>query len=567
MIACFVLFLFGLSNSQSNDTIVIFYPGTEVWHLTGSKYNTTAWYATVKDKSEQYLTYGPYTNKSNKDNEFCGPNHDLITTFTLQIDNNYADNITVISLDIHDAQNNKILKTTNVYRYDFGYSNSPQDFNVSFTNPNCSTSLEFRVFYHCCSEIIHFKTTLYLNIIDLNSKMHQFWLNSHHYNFQLITNQSIRFGTNDNGYSYAQANEGSFIRIHPSTGIWYLFHRETNYISVPSYCSKIGFNAIFRILVRYSTDNGNIWSSPTIVAQPVADTYSECAIVDGGAYYDQEINTWYYLSQCLARSGGWTLCLYYTKNDIPWNVTWIAKQQNPVVKGGELFSQICNLKGSHCGPHTVDEGTPEIVNKLYGFYYVTFHGYDYNANIAVRGIAKTRDFMIWYMFGYDIPGDVIYSPLDCNGENGKNVWNNIKFNTSTGCVGGGAGTILYDGNYYYHIIETMDEALTCDTSLGAQNWVEAILRLPTFDGVSGTWEQLHDGSNVVANEPIVVPWKVYGCGLQYQRLFKNDIDGSVYFSIWINDFSNGYNEMHVYQLVDVVTNNVTLPIVVQPLFN
>ncbi len=42
----------------------------------------------------------------------------------------------------------------------------------------------------------------------------------------------------------------------------------------------------------------------------------------------------------------------------------VPNAANPVVKGGQLWSQICSGKNKHCSPNdTVDEGTPDIVMK------------------------------------------------------------------------------------------------------------------------------------------------------------------------------------------------------------
>ena len=59
--------------------------------------------------------------------------------------------------------------------------------------------------------------------------------------------------------------------------------------------------------------------------------------------------------------------------------------------GGELWSQICAGNGKHCTVDTTDEGTPDIIEKRLGYYYVSFHGYDCDANKAARGVAKTSD--------------------------------------------------------------------------------------------------------------------------------------------------------------------------------
>ena len=387
--------------------------------------------------------------------------------------------------------------------------------------------------------------------------------------------KGIRFPTYpNNSQDTALANEGSFIKIHNNT--WYLFYRESNYAASPSYCSQ-AINVLFRIMVVYSTNNGQTWSKPAIVAEPVANSYSECSIVDGSAYYDEELNIWHYIGQCIARSGGWTMCHYYANNTSnPWydmsninsynynsTTVWVANSANPVVTGGELFGQICNLNGSHCGPNTVDEGTPDIIgnDKTSGnYYFVSFHGYDYINNLAVRSIALvTLDFKQWKMKSYYLPNDAIYSRLDCND---KLFWN-ITWDNNTGCVGGGEGTMVKSGDYYYHLIETMDIALTCDTTYGQQNWVLALLRSPSLYWKSGQWQQMEmkSGKN---GEPTVVPWEKYGCGLQYHRIFKDENE-TIYMALWINNFVNGYNEMQIFKLVDFGTNSTFhLPLVITP---
>ena len=142
---------------------ITYYPGNQPWHLTGQVYESTGWYVTVENKANTFLTYGPYTNQSNNGNKLCGPNHQLSVSFTLQIDNNDNDNTQVLTLDVNDEENLVVLNTVDIYRTDFKSAQSPQQFELSFTNPNCSKLLEFRVFYVCCSKIIHFKTTFTLS--------------------------------------------------------------------------------------------------------------------------------------------------------------------------------------------------------------------------------------------------------------------------------------------------------------------------------------------------------------------------------------------------------------------
>ena len=118
---------------------------------------------------------------------------------------------------------------------------------------------------------------------------------------------------------------------------------------------------------------------------------------------------------------------------------------------------------------TKDEGTPDIVEKVNGDFYVTFHGYDYVSKRAVRGVAATKDFVNWRVTGSDLPDDAIFSYQDCN------KWN-VSWANNT-CVGGGEGTtVVGDDGYKYMIIESPDISLTCDGTPGVQNWVIGLVR-------------------------------------------------------------------------------------------
>lgn len=156
----FIVHLCALVSSDehvSKSTEYHFYPGTSPYHLTGYQYNTNAWRVTVNNKSQTYLTYGPYSNISTSTKR-CGDSIDIATHFLLSIDNNNNDNLTILTVDVHDAQHDIILESRDISRTDFYKSNQPQNFSLCFENPNCSNSLEFRVYYHCCAEITHYDT-------------------------------------------------------------------------------------------------------------------------------------------------------------------------------------------------------------------------------------------------------------------------------------------------------------------------------------------------------------------------------------------------------------------------
>ena len=110
---------------------------------------------------------------------------------------------------------------------------------------------------------------------------------------------------------------------------------------------------------------------------------------------------------------GWTLSHFTKRGASPFGTGWTANPSNPVVKGGDLFGQICAGSGKHCQVGTTDEGTPQIVEKAFGEFFITFHGYDYSRNKAVRGVARTEDFVSWNTAGGGLPNDAIFSAADC----------------------------------------------------------------------------------------------------------------------------------------------------------
>lgn len=229
------------------------------------------------------------------------------------------------------------------------------------------------------------------------------------------------------------ANSPQFPKIDAGTrivalnGTWYLFGR---YDTGPvANCTQ----GVISVNVRSSIDQGASWSTPHPVLTP--DLIVSCLYADGTAFFDHDTHTWHYLVQQLnvGDVGGWTLAHFTTGGADPFG-TWTPDSHNPVVKGGQLFSQICSGSGKHCQVGMVDEGTPEIVEKVDGKFYVTFHGYDYGRKAAARGVARTTDFFNWEVSGAGLPNDVIFSAADCN------RWN-VSWATG-GCIGSGEASIL-----------------------------------------------------------------------------------------------------------------------------
>lgn len=268
--------------------------------------------------------------------------------------------------------------------------------------------------------------------------------------------------------------------------------------------------------------------------------------MDGGAYFDVETNTWHYLSQCLGSYKSWALCHFYRNSSDP-RGPWTENKHNPVVRGGELFKRICKdslIYKKHCSVSTKDEGTPDIVEKVNGDFFVTFHGYDYDSKRAVRAVAATKDFVNWRTSGADLPDDALFSYRDCN------KWN-VSWANGT-CVGGGeATTIVGSDGYKYMIIEAPDLSLGCDVRPGVQNWVIGLVR-------SKTWAQTDKWEQFKVN-PMLVPWRKQGCAIQYHRLFIDRSYRRLYLAYWIFDQNKG--GLKVYQLNE---GQGPLPLVADP---
>jgi hypothetical protein len=515
-----------------------FPPSSLPFHLTGAAWPAIpgAWEANVSSARQTYLTYGPYTG-----NVSGAPQ---VVSFGLLIDNNVHDDTIVAVVDVFDGS--RVLATREIHRRDFANANAKQDFDLFFTNTPCSRRLEFRVFYVCCARVIHASTL----VRPLDPGPFDAWFRgpggssqNRTAHLELISTSSFdtagKPGT-------AFANVGEDFVVDPAIpGKLWVFYREMDFKVQPKFCD--GILAPFRIVARSTTDEGRTWSDEFVIAEPSSspdDGFTNCALVDGAAFFDRDTATWHYLSQCIGTARKWGMCEYSLRgHQDPTAGTWTANAHNPVVKGGQLFSEICSGPGKHCSPKTVDEGTPDIVEKRNGQFFVTFHGYDYGAKKSARGVASTPDFVHWNTCSFNLPCDAIFSSTDC--DPWKIDW------AKGGCVGGGQASILKSGDYLYELIEAPDVSLACLTKAGEQNWVYGWLRSPSFQSPSGSWEQWHDN-------PAVVPFVHRGCTLQYNRQWESQ--GSIYVAYYVLDFATGKPELQIWKLVpgDLTTG---LPVV------
>jgi hypothetical protein len=181
----------------------------------------------------------------------------------------------------------------------------------------------------------------------------------------------------------------------------------------------------------------------------------------------------------------------------------------------------------------------QIVEKVGGEFVVTFHGYDYSAKSAVRGVASTPDFRTWRTAGgpAGLPNDAIFSSMDCA------HWN-ITW-APGGCIGSGEASVLRaPSGYLYEIIEAADVALTCDLNPGEQWWPLGVVRSTMDWAPSPRWQQ-------AATTPLMVGPHV-GCSLQYNSMWLDggaQGTGKTWWAVWNDDFKNGCSSWHMYVLV------------------
>ncbi|CAF5146855.1 unnamed protein product, partial [Rotaria magnacalcarata] len=241
-----------------------YFPGTQPYHQTGSRFNNTGWITTTQDASERYLTYGPYTTEWNT----TVPSR---VDFYLGIDNNTTDPLILLTVEVNDADMNYTLTSRNISRLDFGYNNiQPQIFSLYFSS-TIGHRLEFRVFYHCCSTIVHYKTIV--NELDGGPLVDIF---AGQAGLELVSS-SVFPTPHADPSSTAMWNVGTYIK--PINGRWYVFYREGFYAPTPDFCN--GIVPLTRIAVRNSTDFGKSWSEPAVVALPGNSTFDNCAALDG----------------------------------------------------------------------------------------------------------------------------------------------------------------------------------------------------------------------------------------------------------------------------------------------
>jgi hypothetical protein len=457
------------------------------------------------------MTIGQYAAKM--------PVGEATATFSLSIDNNIKDDAVVACIDAYDSKTAELLGRRIIRRMDFAGPSAGQDFDLVFEVRSSATT-RFRIFVFGRAEIQHNSVTISPDRLSLTA----LWNQKAHFEFR-----KRDYFTFEGRQDYATS---SLISLD---GVWYAFNR-TSAVNLNekqiSGCNKANRTPLM-VVVRASSDRGITWTDPNVVVTPSASPSAPdyCEVVDGAAFFDAETDTWHYLGQCINETSNSNLC-HYTRPGLSPIGAFIADSANPVVSGGQLWSQICSGIAKACPKTMRDEGTPQILRKSSeGYFYVTFHGANFGTVITgARGAARTRDFVHWEVVADDLPGNAMLSAADCSGWNAG--W------ASGGCIGEGAARIIRSDGLYYMLTEASDHSLAC---VAGQIWVFGLLRSKTL-AASGGWQNY--GSNPFISDENVSP---VGCAIQYMNFIRDRGELFLEFDLYTPNypFSN-----YLYQLVD-----------------
>jgi hypothetical protein len=294
---------------------------------------------------------------------------------------------------------------------------------------------------------------------------------------------------------------------------WYRISREA-IIDKPAPAGCKG-EPYARMVLYKSADQGATWTGRTVVVEPMPNSATACANADGAVFYDPETTTWHAVFQCTDnRTLPWGVCHATRRSSDPVG-PWVV-DPGQSVKRGAILQDLANLTG------WFDEGTPNIVEKVGGWFYVTFHGY--NGTQGVRVVARTRDFTTWAV-DTTVP---LFGPADCASWNV--AWKG-------GCIGSGWADTLVDGGWYYMLIEAADRNLAC---VPDQNWVIGLVRARNL--TSSQWQQLPGGAGILFNsaQPDPKTGRTRACGLQHGLLFRSGAD--IYLSVMHAFGEYGYTD-------------------------
>lgn len=114
------------------------YGPTELSHQVG-RAQDGGWSANTGQDAAGFLSFGPYVTTL--------PRGANTVSWVFEIDNNVADDLPIVTIDIHDATASKVLASRVISRKDFVATFKQQTFNLSYEQ-SAGNSIEFRAYWH-----------------------------------------------------------------------------------------------------------------------------------------------------------------------------------------------------------------------------------------------------------------------------------------------------------------------------------------------------------------------------------------------------------------------------------
>lgn len=126
------------SSEVKGSTVLIFQSESHAYHQTG-RLDGDGWSVRVGDPKDRAMNFGPYTTAVNPGQRTA--------TFRLMIDNRSANNDHILTIDVYDANSDRVIASRKVTRGQFSSASAYQNFDLSFTAQS-GQRLEFRTFWH-----------------------------------------------------------------------------------------------------------------------------------------------------------------------------------------------------------------------------------------------------------------------------------------------------------------------------------------------------------------------------------------------------------------------------------
>jgi hypothetical protein len=114
--------------------------GSLVSHNTGRNDGDGWLCQTGIDAPDQHMIYGPYDTSI--------PAGVGTAIFKIKIDNNTADNLPQVRIDVYDATTGTVLATQDITRQQFISGSKYQEFSLDYNNPVAGHAMEFRVYWY-----------------------------------------------------------------------------------------------------------------------------------------------------------------------------------------------------------------------------------------------------------------------------------------------------------------------------------------------------------------------------------------------------------------------------------